>query len=37
MSVKCKPDIAAQLSWPSPAGSGTAETSNCYYGKVQER
>jgi hypothetical protein len=36
ISVKCKPDIAAQLSWPSPAGSGTAETSNCYYGKVQE-
>jgi hypothetical protein len=36
ITVTCKPDISAQLYWPSPAGEGTAETSNCYYGKVQE-
>jgi len=36
ITVTCTPDISAQLYWPSPAGSGTAETSNCYYGKVQE-
>jgi hypothetical protein len=36
ITVTCTPDISAQLFWPSPAGAGTAETSNCYYGKVQE-
>lgn len=35
ITVACTPDISAQLSWPSPAGEGTGETSNCYYGKVQ--
>jgi hypothetical protein len=35
ITVTCTPDLSAQLSWPSPSGSGTGETSNCYYGKVQ--
>jgi hypothetical protein len=36
ITVTCTPDISAQLSWPNPQGGGTGETSNCYYGKVQE-
>jgi Ricin-type beta-trefoil lectin domain-like len=36
ITVTCTPNISAQLYWPSPSGAGTAETSNCYYGKVQE-
>jgi hypothetical protein len=36
ITVTCTPDISAQLSWPNPTDAGTGETSNCYYGKVQE-
>jgi hypothetical protein len=36
ITVSCMPDISAQLYWPNPSGGGTGETSNCYYGKVQE-
>jgi hypothetical protein len=36
ITVACTPDLSAQLSWPNPTDAGTAETSNCYYGKVQQ-
>jgi Ricin-type beta-trefoil lectin domain-like len=37
ITVTCKPDVSAQLSAPSPlAIEGTGETSNCYYGLVQQ-
>jgi hypothetical protein len=36
MTVNCSPNLSPQLYWPNPDGGGTAETSNVYYGKVQE-
>jgi hypothetical protein len=36
ITVTCTPALSATLSWPDPTDSGTGETSNCYYGKVQE-
>jgi hypothetical protein len=36
ITVTCTPSISAQLSWPNRTDTGTGETSNCYYGKVQE-
>lgn len=36
ITVTCTPDVSPQLYWPNPTGGGTGETSNCYYGKVQE-
>jgi len=36
ITVTAEPDVSAQLSWPDPEGAGTGETSNIYYGLVQD-
>jgi hypothetical protein len=35
ITVTSTPDISAQLSWPDPESNATGETSNIYYGLVQ--
>jgi hypothetical protein len=36
ITVICTPEVSPELYWPNPTGGGTGETSNCYYGKVQD-